>query len=47
MLSVTKQRKRENGETTNVVKAQVTNCPYMNFPEGTVLTRFTNRVIMI
>jgi len=38
---MTKQRKRENGETMSVVKAQVTICPYVNFAEGTVLTRFT------
>jgi len=27
----------------SVVKAQVTICPYMNFPAGTVLARFTAR----
>ena len=31
----------------SVVKEQVTICPYMKFPEGTVLTRFTARVIII
>jgi len=36
-----------NGETMSVVKEQVTICPYMKFPEGTVLTRFTARVIII
>jgi len=29
MLSITKQRKRENGETVNIVKAQLRNWPYM------------------
>jgi len=47
MLSMTKQKKRENGETMSVVKAQVTICPDMNFPEGTVLARFTTRVVII
>ena len=46
MLSMTtKQMIRENGETVSVIKAQVTICPYMNFPERIVLTRFTARVI--
>jgi len=31
----------------SVVKAQVTICPYLNFAEGTVLTRFTIGVIII
>jgi len=43
---MTKQRKRENTETMSVVKAQVTVYPYMNFPEGTFLKRFTARVII-
>jgi len=43
MPIMTKQRKRENRETMSVVKAQVTICPYMNFPAGTVLARFTAR----
>jgi len=30
-----------------IVKAQVTIRPYVNFAEGTVLTRFTARVIII
>jgi len=30
----------------SVVKAQVTNCSYMNFLEGIVITRFTARVIV-
>jgi len=47
MPILTKQRKRENGEAMSVVKAQVTICPNMNFAEGTVLTRFTTRVIII
>ena len=47
MLIMTKQRKSENRETMSVVKAQVTVCPYMNFPEGTVVARFTARVIII
>ena len=47
MISMTtKQMIRENGETMSVVKAQVTICPYMNFPERIVLTRFTARVIV-
>jgi len=29
-----KERKRENGETMSVFKAQVTICPDMNFAEG-------------
>jgi len=37
---------RENGETMSVVTAQVTICPYMNFPERIVLTRFIARVIV-
>ena len=49
MLSMTKQRKTESGETVSVVKAQeeVTICPYLNFAEGIVLTRITTRVIII
>jgi len=30
MLSITKQSKRENGETVSVVETQVTICSYMN-----------------
>jgi len=51
---MTKQRKRQSEGTMGVVKAQVTLCPYMNFPEGIVnfpegivLTRFIARVIII
>jgi len=47
MLSMTEQRKSENGETISVVKAEVTICPLMNFVEGTVLSRFTARVSRI
>jgi len=47
MLVVTKQRKTENGETLSVVKAEVTIYPYMSLAEGTVLTRFTIKVIKI
>jgi len=36
-----KPRKKENGEKVNVVKTQATTCPYVNFPEGTILARFT------
>jgi len=41
MLSMTKQMKRENGETTSVVKAQITTCANVNCAEGTVLPTFT------
>jgi len=41
------KRKRENREAVSIVKVQVTICPYMNFPEGTALTRFTAGVIII
>jgi len=41
------KRKRENGEAISIDKAQGTICPYMNFPEGTILTRFTAGVIII
>jgi len=47
MPSMTKQRKRENEETMSAFKAEVTTCPFMNFVEGTVLTRFTARVSRI
>ena len=47
MLSMTKQRKRENGETVSEVKAQVTICPCVNYAEGIVLRRFSTGVIMI
>jgi len=33
MLSMIKQRKRENGETMRVVKTQVTICPYTSLKE--------------
>jgi len=46
MLGMTKQSKVENGQTMSGVKAQVTICPFINFTEGTVLTRFTTRVII-
>jgi len=44
---MTEQRKRESGETISVVKAEATICPFMNFVEGTVLSRFTTRVSRI
>jgi len=44
---MTKQRRRENRGTMSFVKAQVTICPDINFAEGTVLTRFTSRIIII
>jgi len=41
------QTKQEvNGETMSADKEQATLCPHMNFPEGTVLKRFTVRVII-
>jgi len=43
MLRMTKQRKRENGETMSVVKAQQTIYPYVNFAEGTVLIRVNHK----
>jgi len=44
---MTKQGKRDKGGTMRVVKEQVTICPYMNFLERTVLTRFTARITVI
>jgi len=38
---------RGKTEAISIVKAQITICPYMNFPAGTVLTRFTSGVIII
>jgi len=40
-------KKETSGETISTVKAQVTICPYTNFPEGNLLTSFTAGVIII
>ena len=44
---MTKQRNSEIVEALGVAKAQVTIYSYMNFADGTVLTRFTIIVIWI
>jgi len=47
MLTMTKQRRGKTEKQLRVVKTQVPISRYMNFAEGTFLTRFTTKVIII